>query len=281
MGPTAVFTDLDGTLLNADHQLSEGNRRTLTELGNNGICRVVATGRSLYSAKRVLDQAFPIDYLITSTGAGIFSFPSLALLRSVALTVSEVETTVEKLIQRGLDFMIQDPVPHNHRFSWHTCGRTNPDFERRLALYHDHQRRLPMPFTSIAPAAQLLVICSAGTDQQLQQKLRAELPTMSVIRTTSPLDHDSMWIEIFPGNVSKSQAATWLCAELSLDSNKALVIGNDYNDLDLLEWGTTRYVVANAPDYLRSHFPEVADHNADGFSEAVGLWLSQTYPPTG
>ena len=61
MTRSAVFTDLDGTLLNSSQRLSDINRQTLTSLGRAGICRVVATGRSLYSARRVLDDAFPID----------------------------------------------------------------------------------------------------------------------------------------------------------------------------------------------------------------------------
>ena len=61
----AVFTDLDGTLLNSNQRLSDINRQTLISLGKAGICRIVATGRSLYSAQRVLDDAFPIDYLLS------------------------------------------------------------------------------------------------------------------------------------------------------------------------------------------------------------------------
>ena len=63
----AVFTDLDGTLLNSNQRLSDINRQTLTSLGKAGICRIVATGRSLYSAQRVLDDEFPIDYPVSYT----------------------------------------------------------------------------------------------------------------------------------------------------------------------------------------------------------------------
>ena len=109
----AVFTDLDGTLLNSSQRLSDINRQTLTSLGRAGICRVVATGRSLYSARRVLDDAFPIDYLISSTGASVSTFPQSRLLRAVAMTSDEVQESVATLLELALDFMIQDPVPNN------------------------------------------------------------------------------------------------------------------------------------------------------------------------
>ena len=56
-----VVSDLDGTLLDSSARLSPRNRSTLQSLGDQGVVRVVATGRSLHSARLVLDDGFPID----------------------------------------------------------------------------------------------------------------------------------------------------------------------------------------------------------------------------
>ena len=269
----AVFTDLDGTLLNSNQRLSDINRQTLISLGKAGICRIVATGRSLYSAQRVLDDEFPIDYLISSTGASVSTFPQSRLLRTVAMTSDEVQESVATLLELALDFMIQDPVPHNHCFAWHANGQPNPDFERRVALYDAHQRPLALPLNDPAPATQLLAISSADAGERLQRTLQTRLPKLTVIRTTSPLDHHSTWLEIFPGNVSKSKTARWLCGELNLDTRQIATIGNDYNDIDLLEWGAYSYVVGNAPEDLRDQFTPVSRHDDNGFTEAINRWL--------
>jgi hydroxymethylpyrimidine pyrophosphatase-like HAD family hydrolase len=50
-------------------------------------------------------------------------------------------------------------------------------------------------------------------------------------------------------------------------------VGNDFNDLDLLEWAQTRFVTANAPAQLRKRFPAVASNNHGGVAEAVERWL--------
>ena len=94
----ALFTDLDGTLLGSDQTLSPVNRKALERLGGHGITRVVVTGRSLYSTRRVLDRHFPIDLLVTSSGAGIFSFPDLDLLASYTLTPAEVSQAISVLL---------------------------------------------------------------------------------------------------------------------------------------------------------------------------------------
>ena len=98
-----------------------------------------------------------------------------------------------------------------------------------------------------------------------------------VIQTTSTLDGKSTWIEVFPITVSKSQTAAWLAEGLGIDKERIVSIGNDYNDLDLLEWTTRGYVVDNAPADLKSRFTGVASNNNGGVAEAARRSLEGTF----
>ena len=72
-----VITDLDGTLANPEQKISQADLDTLKRLGEMDIIRVIATGRSLYSAIKILDKNLPIDYLLFSSGAGILSWKTV------------------------------------------------------------------------------------------------------------------------------------------------------------------------------------------------------------
>jgi hypothetical protein len=96
-----------------------------------------------------------------------------------------------------------------------------------------------------------------------------------VIRTTSPLDHRSTWIEVFPADVSKSRTTGWLAGRLGVPRERTAAVGNDYNDLDLLEWAGMAFVTANSPHELKQRFPAVASNNDAGVSEAIERWLKQ------
>ena len=269
----AVFTDLDGSLLGSDQQLSPANHDVLEVLGQQGILRVVVTGRSLFSCRRVLDRSFPIDLLVTSSGAGIFSFPNFKLLFDQALTETEVSKSIEVLNALKLDFMVHDPVPDNHRFRWHQHTAHNPDFAHRLTVYEGHHRPIEEPTEFHIASTQLVAVSLPGDNGSALPYLKQKLSELTVIRTTSPLDHQSTWYGIFPNNVSKSSAAAWVCSAFNVDSNEVFAIGNDYNDLDLLRWCSRSRVVANAPAELTSEFEIVASHDDDGFAQAVVEWL--------
>ena len=272
----AVFTDLDGTLLGPDQKLCDRNRATLEHLNSLDVTRVVVTGRSLFSCDRVLDDTFPIDLLVTSSGAGIFSFKPKTLLQQFALDNTEMARAIDVLEQMKLDFMVHNAVPDNHRFHWRRFGRANPDFDRRLSLYAGHHQMLEQELTTMGDAAQLLAIAASEDPTSLHEELARYLPNLNIVRTTSPLDHCSVWYEIFPKTVGKSHAAQWVCDHFELDAATALAVGNDFNDVDMLRWASVARVVANAPEPLVREFRSVADHNESGFSDAVAEWLANS-----
>jgi len=103
---------------------------------------------------------------------------------------------------------------------------------------------------------------------ELHERLNAR--GMHVIRTTSPLDKKSLWIEVFPRNVNKGSAVVQLADKLGIPLTHSVVIGNDFNDCDMLNLPEALgFVVANAPLELRNKYRCVASNDADGFSAAV------------
>jgi hypothetical protein len=91
------------------------------------------------------------------------------------------------------------------------------------------------------------------------------------------LDGKATWIEIFPTVVSKSRTAAWLAEELKIDKREIVSVGNDYNDLDLLEWTAESFVVDNAPADLKKRFAGVASNNNGGVAEAARRSMEGTF----
>ena len=266
-----IVTDLDGTLMRTGGGFSDVDLEALEDAGRLGFARVIATGRSLYSFYRAIDFALPIDFLIFSTGGGVLDCPDGNILRQINMEASWVAAAIQTLKGLGLDFMAHDPIPDNHGFAYHSTGRPNADFDRRIALYSTCCRPLDGA-EDFGNAAQLLAILP-DAEISVLPRIRRKLEGLNVIRTTSPLDGRSTWIEIFPSQVSKGLSTAWLADFLNIPPAKTLGIGNDYNDLDMLNWAGAGMVVANAPEDLKSHFPAVASNNHGGFADAVHRWL--------
>ncbi len=273
--PKGLFVcDFDGTLLRSDRSFSAADLAALERLGELGIIRAIATGRSSYSLNTLSISGLPVDFIIFSSGAGISRHPGGQIIRKINLEPHQVRQAIQTLQARKLDFMVHLPIPDNHVFRYYEATTDNADFKRRIEIYREFAKPLDDTAEGFGIATQLLAVLPPDDRRPLIPALREALPDFNIIQTTSPLDGHSTWIEIFPATVSKSLAAAWLTEAFKLNADRTLSVGNDYNDLDLLEWAGCSFAVENAPHDLTDQFPTVASNNDGGVAEAVNRWLA-------
>jgi HAD superfamily hydrolase (TIGR01484 family) len=254
--PGGLFImDLDGTLLRSDRTFADPDLDALRMLGNLNVVRTIATGRSLASFNTVIVSDLPVDYLIFSTGAGVLRYPNREIIRKVHLEPHRVSRACDVLSTHRLDFMVHRTIPDNHMFAYFRSREGNTDFERRIELYQQFAIPLAGAADNFGPATQLLAVVPPGNAEPALGK--------------------STWIEIFPSTVSKSQTSAWLADKLGIDNHSIGSVGNDYNDLDLLEWTASSYVVNNAPADIKNRFACVASNNDGGVAEAARRWLAE------
>ncbi|MFA8344456.1 MAG: HAD family hydrolase, partial [Rhodothermaceae bacterium] len=262
----AIVSDLDGTLTINKTEVGDINYSTLEKLEKENVLRVIATGRSYYSAKKILPPDFPIDYLVFSSGAGVIDWKTKKLIAQHNIEKEKVSRAVNILKEEYTDFMIHFPVPENHNFYYHQTNRSNPDFERRINLYHEFAEELNGQ--ELREAAQLLAVIHNETEEEFE-KIKEKIDFLNIIRTTSPLDDSTVWMELFPADVSKSQSAQRLADDLGINSKEIIAIGNDYNDEDLLDWAGKSYVVGNAPEVFKERYSFCKPNYENGFTSIV------------
>jgi len=269
------ITDFDGTLLRSDGTLAQCDLDALGSLTMRGIKTAVATGRSLYSFIDSPGADLPVDYIIFTTGAGVVTQSAHELLYQVSIPSEVVARTLDYLKKSELDFMLHHPVPDNHRYVYRRVNPDNLDFESRIERYREFGESLDsIPPGGFGEASQFLAVVPHNETDDALRQVRNGLPDMSIIRSTSPLDHESTWIELFHPDVSKGRTAAWLASELNIDPMDTMAIGNDYNDLSLLDWAARSFVVQNAPHDLKQNYQQVSSNDNGGVCEAIGRWLN-------
>jgi hydroxymethylpyrimidine pyrophosphatase-like HAD family hydrolase len=76
-------------------------------------------------------------------------------------------------------------------------------------------------------------------------------------------------MEVFNPDVSKSKGIEWLINHLQLTDPYVFAIGNDYNDLDMLNFAHSSFAVSNAPQELKEKFQVTKSNNENGFTKAI------------
>ena len=273
--PAMFITDFDGTLLTDDRRIRGRDLDTLARLRVAGVITVIATGRSLYSFRRALKHMglgtkdLPLDYLIFSTGAGIMVWSGEELIRSCSIPKDGVLAVAACFDRLGFDYMIHKAIPDTSYFLFKFTSGSNPDFVRRMAMYSNFATPLETASIIYDQSTEVLAIVPGGFSRAQLDALRRELSGFSVILATSPLDHRSSWVEVFPFGVSKSASARWLARHLGVGREMVTAVGNDYNDEDLLAWAGQGFLMDNSPDVLKNEFPSSGSNNECGVSVAA------------
>ena len=108
----AIIIDLDGTTLPRNwHQISEENRVALEEAGQQGVVRILATGRSVFSLNNTLPEGLPVDYMVFSSGAGIMRWDNKEILLTRELSAEETLDIATHLWKYDINFTIQQRIP--------------------------------------------------------------------------------------------------------------------------------------------------------------------------
>lgn len=265
-----VITDLDGTLLQQDNSISQVDLDTLNLLGELGICRVAATGRNPFKLRKALTPDHPFDFVICSSGGCIIDWKKQEIIRAVNFHEIVTNQLIQYLIERKYNFKVSDCFPDNHNFFWwkqHECYEID-----RYIVYHSKLGKAE----EIVPgkkynSSQILLFFSkknSGFDL-VKKELLDQFDEISIIRTTSPIDENWLWMEIYPKGISKAHGIAEICHLKGIHRKETFGIGNDFNDLEMLDFTHLSYVVHNSPEELKEKFLISLSHHENGFSHAV------------
>ncbi|MDN3552281.1 HAD family hydrolase [Halomonas almeriensis] len=242
MSPYLIATDLDGTLLGADHALAELTIETLRTLNARGHYIVLASGRH-YRDILVFRDQLGIDVFIISTNGAYTHAPDDRVLDACHLPAEVARTLIRLPRPEGIrlnlysadEWLIDAPAPTLLALHAHT------GFAYRVADLHA---------LSGDDIGKVLYIGDAGELKALEQ--RAQDRAGSRLHLTYSLDNS---LEIMAAGVTKGRALNALLAQLGIPAERCLAFGDNRNDIEMLALAGEAHAMANAHPALMDAVP--------------------------
>jgi Cof subfamily protein (haloacid dehalogenase superfamily) len=271
-----IATDLDGTFLKNDRTVSDVNIEALRKLTEKGVVKVAATGRNMKKVKEVISEDLPFDFIVFSSGAGVYNWNTHELMQKKDIKANDVQNILNFLLAKNINFNVYRAVPENHRFYYFRGSEKCDEFERYLSFNMNTAEPLLLSEKPQGEMCQFLIIIKH--DEQLFERLKSEIEALSneirVIRASSPMSDGFIWIEIFYKTVSKGNGVNLLCEHLGVSQKDTMAVGNDYNDFDLLDFTEYSFLTANSPKEIQHKYPLVPDNENDAFASVVQTLFS-------
>lgn len=263
-----VATDLDGTFLKNDRSISPQNLKALDRLGEQNVIRVVATGRNFHKVKEVLNEDIPFDYVVFSSGAGVFDWKKKEHIFRQNIQKENAQQLIAHFIEKKYSFHAFFPVPENHKHWYFRGDKTCEEFERYFEFNNAHASDFKLNGKIKTELCQFLLIIPEDTEKFETLKLEIESlsPEIRVVRTSSPITNGYIWVEIFHQSVSKGMGVKHICDLLNINYSETLGIGNDYNDFDLLDFTGDSYITENAPEEIIGKYKSAPSNEKNAFA---------------
>lgn len=270
-----IAIDIDGTLLTSQRNITARTLHALQRAVSGGKYVALCTGRSANSGKAAAEQVPVSTILIFHSGALILESLDGPALRTVNMQKALASELVEFIKQRGHDPLVYEPVPQS-RYIWHEQPRSANSWRERY-LENNANRAFQVlnleQVLSIAPA-QIVVAGRGSSMHDLEAELAGYSNRIGTIFSRSILAEDYWCMEIVPPGVSKAKALAFLGNRYGIEPERMISIGDNFNDLDMIEYAGLGVAMGNAPNAVQKVADLVAPTNdADGVAHVIDTCL--------
>lgn len=259
-----IAIDMDGTLLDDHQQLSKTNITAIKKATAAGIQIVLASGRPLAGLRPYLTQ---LDlwqkghYTVTFNGAMVQENATDTAILEHTVDLATFQTFYDLSQTLNLHIHAEDKTKiytPNQDISYYTAAES--------ALVHLDLRYQPL--SDFAPDKRFAKVMIIDTPELITAALPnvpAELKTKYTIVQSMPF-----FLEVMAKHVNKGQAIMELGQALHLQQNEIMAIGDERNDLSMIQAAGLGVAMGNAVDTVKAAADAITGTNTqNGVAQAI------------
>lgn len=264
-----VVSDLDGTLLNADSHLNDLNKEMVLKLKDKGVKFTFATGRMDKMTWHFAQEVALELPIISCNGAAMRYLGEKEPLYSKVLSQEQLEKINEICSKYSADYLFYtlDKV-------YYSKGSKRIEVIKKYNKIAESGEQVPVE-----------IICL----DQLENGIPQEPINKTFIRFEEGEDHNSKLgmelnqiegvdlvvsshgtADLIPEHTSKGEAVEYLAKSLNIDMKDVMTLGDQMNDISMLEKSGLAVAMQNATAEVKAHADIVADHHDnDGLGKVL------------
>lgn len=258
-----VASDLDGTLLAPNHQLSDFSKATLQQLHEKGFTFIFATGRHHVDVAGIREQAGIPAYMITSNGARVHD-KNDQLMYSKSIPSDLVQPIID-IVKDDSEILIH----LYHGDQW----RLNQEDEA-LAKFHSETGFVYEIFdVNQTPNDEIAKVFFTSPSHDHDHLVTIETALNDAFGEQLNIAFSTPWcLEVMAAEVSKGEALKAVAESLGKTLENCIAFGDGMNDVELLSMAGKGLVMETAHEKVFKALPdtEVIGSNAN---DAVAHYL--------
>ena len=252
-----VASDLDGTLLNKNKEITPRLFEALEKLDELGIYFVPSTGRPFGTVPQAIKELPFLKYVITSNGATIYDATEQKNIIENYLTPEAVDAVIE--VAKELPIITEYFIEGKAFIAKAVYDDLSPfDLTESHEFYIKNSRTPVEDFWNEMKRnnAVLENINLVFKDMELRKEIWDRLKALGLASVTAATTKN---IEITSLYATKAQALEKLCEVLSLTRENVLAMGDGDNDMPMIEFAGIGVAMTNGEEHIKQAADIIAD----------------------
>jgi len=259
-----VISDLDGTLLNKEHELSTYTKTTIKKLVDKGIKFFIATGRHHVDTLEIKEKlGLKEAYLITSNGARVYDYEGKLLISH-----NHKSDIAEEILKLPLEEGVHLNVYSDNRWLIFQDNERINEWVEKTTFRFNKINKEELTYEEILKWYYL-----GNHELLLKVKEKLESKWGNEIECLFSLPD---CLEIMPKGISKAKAIEEIIEKEGIKQEETIAFGDGFNDYEMLKFVKKGLVMGNAHEKLKEALKhlEVIEHNCQ---DGVAKYLSKLY----
>jgi Cof subfamily protein (haloacid dehalogenase superfamily) len=266
-----IAIDIDGTLLDPQFQVPEANLAALRRAHQAGVEVVLVTGRRHTFAMPIAEVLGFDLWLISSNGAVTKSNRGEHFF-----TDRLPAPTARKLIRHMDEFRGNAVLTFDREGRGSLVVERTDELHGAISRWMDKnaayiERAVPLESALITDPIQAMFCGSVARMQQAQERLaQGGLAGEITVLKTEYIARDLTIVDILNFGCSKGHALERWTRHRGIDRNQVMAIGDNYNDVEMLEFAGLPVIMGNAcPELKQCGWTETTSNDQGGVAAAV------------
>ncbi|MBT2736364.1 Cof-type HAD-IIB family hydrolase [Bacillus sp. ISL-7] len=264
-----IVLDLDDTLLQDDHTISDRTKRALMDAQELGVKVVLASGRPTSAMYAIAEELRLNDFgsfILSFNGAKIINCQTGEELFSSTLSPDVVHYLYE--VSRRENVWIHTYVGDQIVTE---AGNQFTNIEGEITGLEIIEVGSFVEAVS-EPVVKVLMLEDETKLADVEEKLHQELAGHLSVMRSKPF-----FLEFTEHGVTKGTSLSHLIQQLGIKREEVIAIGDSYNDLAMIEFAGLGVAMGNAPDDIKAKANFVTDSNMnDGVAKVVEKFVLKT-----
>ena len=262
-----LAVDMDETVVNSRHQMTEQTKLALELAIQKGILVVPVTGRCLEGLPAKIRRMDGVEYFITSNGAKAYDFKEQRILYRRLIPNQTACAILKKCQEEEIGIAIhQEGKCYDNSFL--QVAYRYVAYHRDFKAHRVQKDLYEWVRENEKPVEKIQVFSKDEKKLLVLQEMLERFVTLEMAVSTSG------YIEITQAEANKGKALEALCDSLGISLLQVMAIGDNANDFSMLERVGFPVAMGNAKEELKQIAKTVTTSNdEDGVAKAIYEYL--------